>query len=622
MKTVGPVADTAVTSLLAALNEMRARFDDRVGEMVERFSLTAFERDVLLLCGGVELDASFAALVARSQQGRAIEGPTFGLALAILPDAHWNALAPTGALRRWRLIHLQPRAGLTGALLRIDERVLHFLTGTSYFEPRLHGLIEPVAVPSALAGSHVPHAQAMIDAWLAVTTLERKPVVVLAGRDASVHEAVTATAAGTFGLRLHRVSAEMIPLEVVDRVVFARLWEREAMLMRSALLIVVGPDTTDDVRERVRWMARELSGLIVISTPERIELRDRTAVDLTVQSLSAADQTQLWRRELGSRAEELNGALDRVTSQFQLDAASISRAAREALAQTNGDFADSLWRATRRQLRLGMDGLAQVVEPRATWDDLVLPEPQILLLRTIVAQVRQRTRVADEWGFSRKSERGLGIHALFTGPSGTGKTMAAEVMANELARDLYRIDLSAVVSKYVGETEKNLRRVFDTAERSGAILLFDEADALFGKRSEVRDSHDRYANIEVSFLLQRCESYPGLAILTTNLKTAIDPAFARRLRFTVHFPFPDEARRLEIWRRIFPNETPCDGLEYEKLATLSLSGGLIRNVALNAAFLAADAGEPVRMNHLAAAAMAEHAKLERPLTEAELVGWR
>jgi len=198
--------------------------------------------------------------------------------------------------------------------------------------------------------------------------------------------------------------------------------------------------------------------------------------------------------------------------------------------------------------------------------------------------------------------------------------MAAEVIANDLQLNLYRIDLSAVVSKYIGETEKNLRRVFDAAEESGAILLFDEADALFGKRSEVKDSHDRYANIEVSYLLQRMEAYRGLAILTTNMKQALDPAFLRRIRFVVQFPFPDAPQRTEIWRRIFPQTTPTERLDVSKLARLNIPGGNIRNIALHAAFHAAEAGEPVRMIHLREAAKGEYAKLERPLTEAE-VGW-
>jgi SpoVK/Ycf46/Vps4 family AAA+-type ATPase len=213
------------------------------------------------------------------------------------------------------------------------------------------------------------------------------------------------------------------------------------------------------------------------------------------------------------------------------------------------------------------------------------------------------------------------LSALFAGASGTGKTMAAEVLAAELRLDLYRIDLSQVVSKYIGETEKNLRRVFEAAESGGAILLFDEADALFGKRTEVKDSHDRYANIEISYLLQRMDTYRGLAILTTNMKSVLDTAFLRRIRFVVQFPFPDAAQRAEIWRRIFPAQTPVENLDLNRLARLNVPGGNIRNIALQAAFLAADSGEPVRMFHLLRAARNEYAKLEKPLTEAEVSNW-
>ena len=254
-------------------------------------------------------------------------------------------------------------------------------------------------------------------------------------------------------------------------------------------------------------------------------------------------------------------------------------------------------------------------------NELVLPAPQLATLREIFAHVRNRAKVYGAWGFSQKGARGLGISALFAGASGTGKTLAAEVLANELRLDLYRIDLSQVVSKYIGETEKNLRRVFDAAEHGSAVLLFDEADALFGKRSEVKDSHDRYANIEVSYLLQRMEAYRGLAILTTNMKESLDPAFLRRIRFVVQFPFPDAAERIEIWRRMFPAQTPVEGLDMSRLAKLHVAGGNIRNIALSAAFLAADANEPVRMNHLLRAARAECAKIEKPLTNAEIGGW-
>ena len=224
-------------------------------------------------------------------------------------------------------------------------------------------------------------------------------------------------------------------------------------------------------------------------------------------------------------------------------------------------------------------------------------------------------------GFSVHGSRGIGVSALWSGPSGAGKTMAAEVLARDLNLDLFRIDLSRVVSKYIGETEKNLATVFDAAEDGGAILLFDEADALFGKRSEVRDSHDRYANMEVAYLLQRIETYRGLAILTTNFRTALDKAFARRLRFILEFPFPSYAERLRIWQRAFPAGARTDGVDPARLAKLSVAGGSIRNIALNAAFLAAEAGRPIRMENLSAAAEAECAKLDKTLTEAETGDW-
>jgi SpoVK/Ycf46/Vps4 family AAA+-type ATPase len=337
----------------------------------------------------------------------------------------------------------------------------------------------------------------------------------------------------------------------------------------------------------------------------------------------AAEQKALWQKVLDESAG-LNGHLDAVIEQFSLGASGVVAAAAQVRADAGGqqkDLASRLWDACRIQARNRLDGLAQRIEPAASWNDLVLPEGQVRVLREIASQVRYRAKVYQSWGFASKGARGLGISVLFSGSSGTGKTMSAEVLARELQLDLYRIDLSQVVSKYIGETEKNLRRVFDAAEEGGAVLLFDEADALFGKRSEIRDSHDRYANIEISYLLQRMEAYRGLAILTTNMKALIDQAFLRRIRFIVHFPFPEASYRAEIWRQVYPQSTPTENLDVGKLASLNVSGGSIRNIALQAAFLAAEADEPVRMWHLLRAARSECAKLEKPLTEAESRGW-
>jgi SpoVK/Ycf46/Vps4 family AAA+-type ATPase len=273
------------------------------------------------------------------------------------------------------------------------------------------------------------------------------------------------------------------------------------------------------------------------------------------------------------------------------------------------------------QARPAFGDLAQRLDARARWDDLVVPESVEDVLQQLAAQVRSRRQVLEQWGFSTKYSRGLGVSALFAGPSGTGKTMAAEVLAHELGLELYRVDLSATLSKWIGETEKNLRRIFDAAEDSGAILLFDEADALFGKRTDVRDAHDRYANVEVSYLLQRIEQYSGLAILTTNREDDLDRAFVRRLRYIVRFAFPSPEMRENIWRKIFPVATPVGDLDVAKLARLNLAGGNIRGIAINAAFLAADEGVPVQMHHLLRATHAEYAKLRQPVLDQQVRDW-
>jgi SpoVK/Ycf46/Vps4 family AAA+-type ATPase len=276
-----------------------------------------------------------------------------------------------------------------------------------------------------------------------------------------------------------------------------------------------------------------------------------------------------------------------------------------------------LWDACLVRTRPRLDTLAERIDPKATWEDIVLRADLRTLLHQIANQVQQRGKVYEAWGFRERMNRGLGLVTLFAGESGTGKTMAAEVLANELRLNLYRIDLSAVVSKYIGETEKNLRHLFDAAEDGGAILFFDEADALFGKRSQVKDSHDRYANIETNYLLQRMEAYQGLAILATNMKSGLDDAFTRRLRFILTFPIPEREDRQRIWQKIFPPETPLDTLDYKRLASFNLAGGSIYNAALNAAFLAAQDDTPVGMPHLLSAIRTEFLKSDRLIDESK-----
>jgi SpoVK/Ycf46/Vps4 family AAA+-type ATPase len=278
-----------------------------------------------------------------------------------------------------------------------------------------------------------------------------------------------------------------------------------------------------------------------------------------------------------------------------------------------------LYAASRLQSNRKLASLAQKIVPHYVWEDIVLPADRLVQLREICNTVKYRSLVYDEWGFDGKLSLGKGLNVLFAGPSGTGKTMAAEIMANELALDLYKIDLSTVVSKYIGETEKNLARIFAEAETSNAILFFDEADALFGKRSEVRDSHDRYANIEISYLLQKMEEYEGVTILATNLRKNMDDAFVRRMHYTVDFPFPNQKYRRRIWEKMWPDETPRSSeLDLAFMARqFELAGGNIRNVALAAAFLAADDGRVVDMGHLVHATKREYQKMGKVVGEEE-----
>jgi AAA+ superfamily predicted ATPase len=436
---------------------------------------------------------------------------------------------------------------------------------------------------------------------------------------------VAAGACGALGLDLYAIHAYALPAHPAELDAFIRLWQREAVLGGFGLLIDCH-DADDNDAARQNAVARILEGLrgvVLLSGRGRRWVLQRPMLTLDVDKPTAQEQRALWKNFLGDRAASLNGELEILGAHFNFDAGTI----RAVCAGAPGDVdqhspGDALWEKCRAQARPQLDDLAQRIMPAARWDDLVLPEAQKQILREIAIHVRRRGKVYEEWGFAAAGGRGLGISALFAGPSGTGKTMAGEVLANELVLDLYRIDLSQVVSKYIGETEKNLRRVFDAADEGGAILLFDEADALFGKRSEVKDSHDRYANIEVSYLLQRMEAYRGLAILTTNLKSALDSAFLRRLRFIVRFPFPDATQREEIWRHVFPAATPTESLDFVRLARLAVSGGDIRNIALNAAFFAAETDQPVRMSHLLKAAKNECQKLERPINEGEIGGWQ
>jgi hypothetical protein len=593
--------------------------------LTRTFGLSSFERELLLLAAGIEMDAQLAQICTTIRDNR--NGITFGLALAALGDGHWSALTPARPLRRWRLLEPEAGTALASAPLRIDERVLHFIAGINLLDSRLQPVLARRSEPELIATAHSELAQQLAASWSADPL--RQPLQLI-GDDPAGAEDVAAGLAAQLGLQLLVARAEDLPTLPQELDLFTTLIERELALLPALLL--VRTDTVPAhtaVTPTILSLTERLVSPLLIASRDALQLRRPNDIH-EVSKPSVPEQRRLWRSALAlnddddaERVLAFDTALETIASQFRLSTQAIGTAAgnvrsRVAAGETPGR---ALWSVCRVTGRSRLDELAQYIRADAGWDDLILPPSALSTLRDIAAHVRARGRVYEEWGFARQGGRGLGISALFAGESGTGKTLAAEVLAAELNLDLYRIDLASVVSKYIGETEKNLRRVFDAAEDSGAILLFDEADALFGKRSEVKDSHDRYANIEVSYLLQRIECYRGLAILTTNLKSALDQAFQRRLRFVVQFPFPDFAQREAIWRRIFPSATPTEGLDCAKLARLHAAGGSIRNIAVNAAFSAADDGEAVTMSHLLRAARAESAKQDKPLNSTETRDW-
>lgn len=628
-----------------------------IDQLCQMFRLSHFERAIVLLCAGMELQSDLATLLANSSNDPQRSSPTFSLALTHFPQGHWSALTPESPLRRWHLIELGTASTLIHSPLRLNERILHFLLGDTQLEPQLIGLV--TTLPTALLTLPPSQQQLVAEVSTLLQATQAPSLIQLCGYDSATKRAIATVACAQMGCGLLNVMADILPTDLHQLHLMQTLLEREALLTNSLLLL-----DCDGVRDSIEGSAAPHSQSTAIArlmetchktmfvfSRDRRSARQRPVFSFEVTQPTTTEQRQIWLQSLeaaleqegvrkGAEPSQIIPQIDKLVSHFSLSPLAIQMVCAQGISKpasltpaaslslrsqlplpSEQPLPERLWKACLSYARPQMEELAQPIRSQVDWDDLVLPEKEKQILQTVATQVKQRSKVYEQWGFANKGQRGLGISALFAGGSGTGKTLAAEVLANELHLDLYRVDLSSVVSKYIGETEKNLRRIFDAAEMGGSILLFDEADALFGKRSEVKDSHDRYANMEVAYLLQRMEAYRGLAILTSNLKNSLDQAFLRRIRFVVHFAFPEATQRAEIWQRVFPKSTPIQNLSYQKLARLNVSGGNIRNIALNAAFLAADADVPIQMQHLLQAAQSEYIKLERPLTEAETKGW-
>jgi AAA+ superfamily predicted ATPase len=595
---------------------------ERLGE---RFELTPFDLDVLLLALASEFDLRYERLLAYLQDDVTRKRPTVDLALSLLcadDDARFAArgrFAADAPLQRHRLIHLvaDPNAlhpPLLAQFIGADEHLLRALLGAGGLHSELARCCvrenSPPINENVLPGA----VQAELERAVASVRACRLPAPLwLHGAGANGTLDLARALAHASGTPLLRLDATRVPAHEAEAMLRQAL--REAWMGGDWLCVEHADAWLGDapLAARLAALLRDPMCALLLGAARALptELLG-VARPLAWPLPDARERQRCWVAALARHGVVVPaGDSSALAARFRLAPSQIDAAAADAALRSHGNPPMSaLAAAARAQSGDALASVADKVHARATWDDIVLPADAAAQLRDLCSRVEQHERVFVDWGFGAKLARGRGTAALFSGGSGTGKTMAAEVIANQLGLDLYRIDLARVVNKYIGETEKNLDRVFAAAESANAILFFDEADALFGKRSEVKDAHDRYANIEVSYLLQKMEEYEGVAILASNLADHLDAAFTRRLAFHIYFPFPDEAARLSLWHKAWPHEVPLSAqLDFVALARdLKLSGGSIANIALATAFGAASNGGVVDVAHVQRAALREAQK--------------
>lgn len=615
----------------------------RLERLADTFGWDRFDRDTFLICAAPSLDLKYERLYGYLQDDVTRKRPTVNLILDLLcpPGAerfarlgHFSAQAP---LFQGRFLEKAQEASgkvpLLSQPLQVDESVVSWLLGQ--YQPR------PEFAPFTCLDEAVPESLLEAATQMELEQLAApSPLVVLVGADRLGQEAAARLLAQRRGLPL--LTLDLQAAAEQDR---SNLGEIFRLALRDAQIVPAGlfvqgwdawnaEPLVNESRgaESALQEACAAKGMVILASrsawnPGGFD-RKRSLAWFEFPLPEYPQRLKLWRHYLAQVGLGQEGSLDlaALAGQFQLSSAQIRdavAAARDHCLQAGIALGNAeLFEAARAFSNPRLASLARKITPRYSWEDIILPADQLQLLHEIVETVRGRPQVLDEWGVGRKLASSRGVTVLFAGAPGTGKTMAAEVMAGELGLDLYKIDLSTVISKYIGETEKNLERIFNEAEASNAILFFDEADALFGKRSEVRDSHDRYANVEISYLLQRMEAYNGITILATNLRSNLDEAFTRRLQFAVDFPFPEEADRLRIWKTLFPPEVPRESeIDLPLLARrFKLAGGNIRNILVTAAYLAASDGGTVTMAHLLHGTRRELQKMGRLVGEGDLRG--
>lgn len=625
----------------------------------QTYNLSSFDIDVLLIALAPEIDLRYERLYAYLQDDVTKKRPTVDLALNLLSPSteakliDRNRFASNAPLIAHDLLQLipdphQPHPTLLTHYLKLDNQIVHLLLGQSGLDSRLESFCEWVEPAEDLdelpLDSQIKQSLSML---VRQQREERQPLqLYLQGPTGMGKRQCAEALSSQLGMPLLVAHVERLlnkdpQFNEMLTPLFREAWFNDAILLLQCVDALFD-DQGSPVQEKLMQKLAEDSGITILTGralwPSSLA-KSAKMISISFHMPDYTHRQACWENSLARYGTTIDDAAqDALTERFRLTPRQINDATATAFNQARWRLAceqdhglaekrspepsvAELFSAARAQSGHDLAALAQKIEPLYTWKDLILPEDTLTQLHEICQRVVHRHKVLGEWGFDRKLSLGKGVNALFAGPSGVGKTMAAEVITHELGLDLYKIDLSGVVSKYIGETEKNLDRVFTAAENANAILLFDEADALFGKRSEVRDSHDRYANIETSYLLQKMEQFDGIALLSTNQRQNLDTAFTRRLAFTVHFPFPDEAGRQKIWEMIWPTEIPLAAdVDLKFLASqFKLSGGNIKNIALAASFLAAGDSGSIAMAHLLQAIRREYQKMGKIMSEDELI---
>jgi SpoVK/Ycf46/Vps4 family AAA+-type ATPase len=651
-----PAAAQTRTALAQLSAEIAARVEQSaqagvflaLPQLGQLFGLSAFELEVVVICLAPELRRKYDRLYAYLQDDITRKRPSVNLALELLCESEterWQALRffSEGAplLRAGLLLQVEDPHSPSGTsglarFLKLAPRICEYLLGSQAVDARLAGLAQ-IERPDAEenAASVDPEIAAsvrrLIEQSLAAEGAERRKLVLyLHGPMGAGKRELALDTSQWLGSPLLSLDLQALLARGTDAESLLRLAFRESLLQRAILYLkqadVLLQEPARELLKALERIISEYGGMVFLSSAVPWTLEAFAGCLFQAVSLPVPEFPQraaAWQRSLAGRTPHAARWAGLLAERFRLTPgqirAALDLAENQRLMSPNPRALqlEDLSAACRKQSNQKLSELALKIEPHYGWDDIVLPEDRLAHLREICEQARHHYRVFGAWGFGKKVSHGRGLSVLFTGPSGTGKTMAAEVLAHELALDLYKVDLSGVVSKYIGETEKNLSRIFSEAETSNAILFFDEADALFGKRTEVSDAHDRYANIETSYLLQKMEEYEGIVILATNLRENMDEAFTRRLRFIVEFPFPNAANRLRIWQAHFPADAPLSPeIDYAYLAReIQVAGGNIKNIVLNAAFLAAADGGVIGMDHILLGARREYQKIGKLWSE-------